>query len=122
MMNRMFERIIALAIIILVGVGCYYWSSYESDVSSDAQTLAFLGSVRGGLATYAQQYAAYPAIDDPFVKRFDSSHTIYRPLAEDGVSECKDHVRCPRYELSFSLRTNAYFPKGPHSANQDGIQ
>ncbi len=120
-MNRIAERIIAGVIIIAVGVGLYYWNAYESDRSSDTQTVVAVSSVRSLLKMYAQQYDAYPSSNDSYVGGFGMLTQSYKPLAEDGVADCVG-LRCSSYALSFTLKTNAYFRKGEHKVTPQGIQ
>lgn len=120
-MKHFIERIIAVILIIATGVGCYYWYTYESNKSKDFQTLVALSMARGLLATYSQQYAAYPGVKDPFVAQFGSLANTYKPFATDGVSEC-DEVRCPSYVISAQFATNAFLTRGEHKITPQGIQ
>ncbi len=120
-MNHLVERIIAGAVIIAVGVGCYFWNAYESARSDDSQTLASLGAMKGMLETYSQQYGAYPASDDPFILRMVGAADVYRPLLDDGVTECIQTSRCGRYVLKFTLTTNVFYAKGEHSITPQGL-
>jgi len=121
-MNRIIEWSIAGAIIIASGVGFFYWNHYESEVSSDMQTTVDVYLAGKLLGMYAQQYAAYPPSDDPFVKKLLSPRVSYTALLQDGIAECADQPRCPSYSLSFILKTNSLFPNGKHSASPDGIK
>ncbi len=106
----------------LSGAGFYYWNAYEADRSYDLQLVAQLAGMKDSLSIYAQQYAAYPHLQDPFLQRFGFLAGVYVPLAADGVMECNDQSRCPSYRMTFSLKTNAIYPKGEHVITPNGIQ
>jgi hypothetical protein len=120
--KRIIGWIIATVIVVLSGVGLYYWNAYETDRSYDLQLVASITGMKDSLSIYAQQYAAYPHSQDPFLQRFGFLVGAYVPLAADGSTECKDQSRCPLYRVRFTLKTNAVYPKGEHSVGPNGIQ
>ncbi|MEK7648545.1 MAG: hypothetical protein AAB400_01370 [Patescibacteria group bacterium] len=121
-MKPIFRWIIAGMLIALSSVGFYYWNAYESERSYDLQIVSQVASMKDSLSLYAQQYAAYPHLQDPFLQRFGFLAAAYVPLLADSSTECQSQSRCPSYRVRFLLKTNVIYPKGEHIVTPSGIQ